>query len=82
MEESGQRRRDEAMELANNNNAENWEDSERQMVKAEREALHEMVNELFVNLCGSDNVVRQCLFEPENLALLCQFFGHDRGRIF
>lgn len=54
-------------------------ESEQALMRSERKALQETVNELFVNLCGSDNEVRQCLFESENLTLLGEFFGASRG---
>lgn len=59
-----------------------FEKSEKLLIRYEREVLQVVVSELFVNLCGSDNEVRRCLFEPINLEILCQFFGPNRGEYF
>lgn len=54
-------------------------ESEKMLIKSEKNVLQTVVSELFVNLCGSDNEVRRCLFESSNLEILCQFFGLSRG---
>lgn len=61
---------------------EDLEENEKLLIKTEHQALQETVSELFVNLCGSENEVRQCLFAPKNLELLCQFFGPSQGILF
>uniref|UniRef100_A0A915ES12 non-specific serine/threonine protein kinase n=1 Tax=Ditylenchus dipsaci TaxID=166011 RepID=A0A915ES12_9BILA len=55
------------------------EENERILIKSEQIALQDTVNELFVNLCGSENDVRQCLFATENLERLCEFFGPNQA---
>lgn len=60
----------------------NVEESEKILIKSEREVLQTVVSELFVNLCGADNEVRRCLFESSNLEILCQFFGLNHGKFF
>lgn len=55
--------------------------SERELIKIERQALQEAVSEIFVNLCGSDNEVRECLFSADSLTKLCDFFGNNRSKI-
>lgn len=55
------------------------EENERLLIKSERLALSESVCELFVNLCGPDNEVRQSLFAAENFELLCKFFSMNKG---
>lgn len=66
----------------NDNDNRNHEENEKILINFERQALHDTVNELFVNLCASDNHVRQALFDPKNLDLLCQFFGQNGGKLF
>lgn len=48
------------------------------LLQNEHQALQDTINEFFVSLCGSENEVRRCLFEWNNLDLLCQFFGTTR----
>lgn len=59
--------------------ADDARDLEESLVRDERLALQTSVEELFVNLCGCDNEVRRCLFAPNNLKMLCQFFGKNKG---
>jgi hypothetical protein len=49
------------------------------IIESERTALQEAVSEIFVNLCGSCNPARQCLFASGNLKLLCEFLGQSKG---
>lgn len=51
------------------------EKNEKILISIERKALNHAINELFVNLCDSDNFVRQALFDPANLDRLCEFVG-------
>ena len=55
---------------------------EESLVRDEILALQRSVEELFVNLCGCDNEVRRCLFTPDSLKMLCQFFGKNKGFTF
>jgi hypothetical protein len=57
-------------------------EEEKLLILNEYQALVDSVSELFVNLCGSENEVRICLFSPTNLDLICSFFGPDRGMIY
>ncbi|VDM47847.1 unnamed protein product [Toxocara canis] len=50
---------------------------EERLAKQEMRALHEAVNEIFVNLCGSDNNVKHSLMSRETLGRLCQFFSRQ-----
>lgn len=53
--------------------------SEHELQRFERQALQEAVSEIFVNLCSSDNEVRECLFSEAPLTQLCEFFGNNRS---
>jgi formylmethanofuran dehydrogenase subunit E-like metal-binding protein len=55
--------------------------SERELQLFERQALQESVSEIFVNLCGSDNEIRECLFSADSLTQLCEFFGSNRSEL-
>ncbi|VDK46071.1 unnamed protein product [Anisakis simplex] len=52
---------------------------EARLAKQELRALHEAVNEIFVNLCGSDNNVKHSLMSRETLGKLCQFFNRQES---
>uniref|UniRef100_A0A914D2B2 non-specific serine/threonine protein kinase n=1 Tax=Acrobeloides nanus TaxID=290746 RepID=A0A914D2B2_9BILA len=60
------------------NDDEESKTSERELQLFERQALQESVSEIFVNLCGSDNEIRECLFSADSLTQLCEFFGSNR----
>uniref|UniRef100_A0A9J2P287 non-specific serine/threonine protein kinase n=1 Tax=Ascaris lumbricoides TaxID=6252 RepID=A0A9J2P287_ASCLU len=52
---------------------------EERLAKQEMRALHEAVNEIFVNLCGSDNNVKHSLMSRETLGKLCHFFSRQES---
>lgn len=57
------------------------EETVESLAKTERDALHEAVSRLFVNLSDSSNAVKECLFAQDNLTLLCTFFGTGKCKI-
>lgn len=61
------------------NDNRNREENEKILINLEREALANTINEIFVNLCHSENHVKQALFDPKNIDLLCQFVGSNGG---
>ncbi|KAL3105847.1 hypothetical protein niasHT_026622 [Heterodera trifolii] len=54
-------------------------EEKRLLLETERQSSLDAVTDFFVTFCGcTDNEVRRCLFRPDNLDLLCQFFGASR----
>ena len=49
------------------------------IIDSEKNALQESISEIFSNLCDSCDSARQCLFAEDNLKLLCEFFGSNKG---
>lgn len=55
------------------------EETINRIIDSEKNALQEAISEIFSNLCDSCDASRQCLFDEENLKLLCEFFGSNKG---
>lgn len=49
------------------------------IIESECTALHEAINNIFMDLCSKCDPAKQCLFSAENLKLLCEFFGPKKG---
>lgn len=49
------------------------------IIVSEKNALQDAISEIFSNLCDACDSARQCLFAEDNLKLLCEFFGSNKG---